>query len=214
MAFKEIPNTAKAIYNLSKDVEGKKELLDSLHEVVNEASTLHGRALKLDLEKEKLVANYKRFRTQVERLLENFKKDRSKANLKQRVTYNTRLLQQAKELAGPLNAFANEIYDVASRASASVLTTCLKGVAMIGGILGAILAPGGKVAIVTSVLTSGGGFAMLILQAYNSYSSTSTENELRKLAADTQEFILKFDKLMSDLKDRDTELEVEKQRDC
>lgn len=214
MAFKEIPNTAKAIYNLSKDVEGKKELLDALHEVVNEASTLHGRALKLDIEKEKHVANYKRFRTQVERLLENFKKDRSKANLKQRVTYNTRLLQQAKELAGPLNAFANEIYDVASRASASVLTTCLKGVAMIGGILGAILAPGGKVAIVTSVLTSGGGFAMLILQAYNSYSSTSTENELRKLAADTQEFILKFDKLMSDLKDRDTELEVEKQRDC
>lgn len=214
MAFKEIPNTAKAIYNLSKDVEGKKELLDALHEVVNEASTLHGRALKLDIEKEKLGANYKRFRTQVERLLENFKKDRSKANLKQRVTYNTRLLQQAKELAGPLNAFANEIYDVASRASASVLTTCLKGVVMVGGILGAILAPGGKVAIVTSVLTSGGGFVMLILQAYNSYSSTSTENELRKLAGDTQEFILKFDKLMLDLKDRDTELEVEKQRDC
>ena len=214
MAFKELPNTAKAIYNLSKDVEGKKELLDMLQEVVNEAVTLHSRALKLHIEKDKLTANYKRFKNKVERLLENYEKDRSKANLKQRVTYNTRLLQQANELADPLNAFANEIYDVASKASASVLATCVKGVAAVGGILGAFLAPGGKVAIVTSVLTSGCGFIMLILQAIDSYSSNSTENELRKLAADTQEFILKFDKLMSDLNDRDTDLEVEKQRDC
>ena len=216
MALKGIPaNTAKAIFNLPTDAEGKKELLDGLKELVEGVVTLHGRALKLHIEKDKIIANYKRFQIKVERLLEAYEKDQSKAgNLKQRVTYNTKLLQQVKELEGPLNAFANEIYEAASRASTSVFATFVEGIVVIGGILAAIIVPGGKVTLATSALTSGVGVIMLLHQAYNSYSSNSTENELRRLAADTQKFILKFDELISNLKNRETELEVEKQRGC
>ena len=214
MAFKEIPNTAKAIVNLSEDFGGKKELLDVLPELVDAAVTLQGRALKLHIEKDKMYANFTRFKTKVERLLKNYEKDRSKANLKQRVTYNTRLLQQVKELAGPLNAFANEIYAVASRASTSHFVTCGKGILVIGGILAAIFFFFLKVALLSCALTGVAGVGMLLHQAYNSFYCNSTENELRRLAADTQKFLLEFDELLSNLEDRNTELEAEKQRDC
>lgn len=74
MAFKEIPNTAKAIFNLSEDFGGKKELLDVLPELVDAAVTLQGRALKLHIEKDKINANYTRFKTKVERLLKTTKR--------------------------------------------------------------------------------------------------------------------------------------------
>lgn len=216
MALKGITTKfGKAIWKLSTEAEGKKELFDGLEELVEGLVTLHGRALKLDIEKDKITANYKRFQIKVERLLKDYEKDQSKAgNLKQRVTYNTKLLQQVKELEGPLNAFANAIYEAASRASTPVVATFVEGIAVIGGIVAAFVVPGGNVGLATSALTSGVGVFMLLHQAYNSYSSNSTENELRRLAADTQKFILKVDELIWNLKNIETELEVEKQRDC
>ena len=216
MAFKEVTKTANAIFNLSKDFEGKKAILDVLQELVDGTVTLHGRALNLNIEADKLKGNFKRFKNQAEHLLKNFNVDRSKANLKQRVTYNTRLLKRVKELTGTLQTLVNEIYNVATKAandkSTSVFSTCGKGVLVIGGILAAFLLPG-NANLVASVITSGDGVGLLLYQVYNSYYCNSTEDELRRLAADAQTFLLKIDELKMNLEDKADDLEAEKQRD-
>ena len=200
---------ANAIFNVSR--EGRAVL----QELVDGVGTLHGRALNLNIEADKLKANFMRVEKQAEHLLKRLNVDRSNANLKQRVTYNTSLLTRVKELSGTLETLVKEIYNVATKAandkSTSVYSTCGKGVFTIGGILVALRFPG-YANLVASVITSGDVYSLLV-QAYNSYRCNLTVDELRRLAVDAQKFLLKIDELKMILEDKAEDLEAEKQGD-
>ena len=201
---------ANAIFNVSR--EGRAVL----QELVDGVGTLHGRALNLNIEADKLKANFMRVKNQAEHLLKRLNVDRSNANLKQRVTYNTSLLTRVKELSGTLETLVKEIYNVATKAandkSTSVYFTCGKGVLAIGGILVPFRFPG-YAKLVASVIMSGSGVYSLLVQAYNSYRCNLTVDELRRLAVDAQKFLLKIDELKMILEDKAEDLEAEKQGD-
>ena len=98
-----------------------------------------------------------------------------------------------KEFASELETFVKEIDDVAAKAandkSTSVVVTCVKAVFLIGGVLSAFFAPGGKPVLFSSLLSAAGGAGSLLGQGYNSYCCRAQESKLVELAAEADEFL-------------------------
>ena len=217
MALNELAKTANAALSVSEGLEGKelkKAVIDLVLAMAEEAVKLRRRSLNYKIETQRLTAKYQLLKSQLEDFRKYNEKDRSKDTSKQQVKYTTNFLKAVKEVAGELEAFVKETYDVASKAandkSTSVVVTCVKAVFLIGGVL-AIFTAGGKIQLL-SLLLAAGGAGSLLEQGYNSYCCGTQESELVKLAEDANEFLAIIVKMKTKLVLNAISLEVEKEK--
>lgn len=218
MALNELAKTANAALSLSEGLEGKelkKAVIDLVLAMAEEAVKLRRRSLNYKIETQRLTAKYQLLKSQLEDFRKYNEKDRSKDTSKQQVKYTTSFLKAVKEVAGELEAFVKDTYDVASKAandkSTSVVVTCVKAVFLIGGVINAIFTPGGKIQLL-SLLLAAGGAGSLLEQGYNSYCCGTQESELVKLAKDADEFLAIIVKMKTKLVLKAISLEVEKEK--
>lgn len=218
MELNEVARTANAALSLSEGLEGrelKRAVIDLVLAMAGEAVKLRRSSLNYKIEIQRLKAKYQRLKSQFEDYRKYNKEDRSKDTSKQQVKYTTSFLKPVKEVAGELEAFVKETYDVASKAandkSTSVVVTCVKAVLVIGGVLKAIFTPGGKIQLL-SLLLAAGGAGSLLEQGYNSYCCGAQESELVELAEDADEFLAIIVKMKTKLVLKAISLEVEKEK--
>ena len=219
MELNELVKNANSLLSLSECLEGKelkKAVIDLVLAMAEEAVKLRRRSLNCEIETKRLKAKYERLKSKLEDFKEYDKEDRSKDTSKQQVKYTTSFLKPVKEFASELETFVKEIYDVASKAandkSTSVVVTCVKAVFVIGGVLSAVFAPGGKVVLFSCLLSAAGGAGSLLGQGYNSYCCRAQESKLVKLAAEADEFLAIIVKMKTKLELKAVSLEVEKEK--
>ena len=155
------PRAANAALSLSEGLKGKelkKAVIDLVLAMAEEAVKLRRRSLNCAIKTKRLKAKYERLKSKLEDFKEYDKEDRSKDTSSSKLSIPRGFLKPVKEFASELETFVKEIYDVAAKAandkSTSVVVTCVKAVFLIGGVLSALFALGGKIVLFSSLLSA------------------------------------------------------------